>query len=118
MKKVFFVLLALIAVAVITCPKKEDHSEAIMKNVRTVIDKELAKDNSSLTEMGLNFIGSAIGSSVVEYILENKLSVDNYFVCSLGKFELEDKTQIVSVGVFGHIFTDIPDEVKQYLNEK
>ena len=40
-------------------------------------------------------------------MLENPfLKVDNYFVVSIGRITLPDtKPQVVSVGVFGHVFT-------------
>ena len=37
----------------------------------------------------------------------------NYVVCSLGKVRYEGKAHVVSVGVFGHIFTVDEDDLRE-----
>lgn len=119
MKKIVFLLLfVMLGVSFFTCPNQEAHTVAIMKEVDATLDAEMGTNEGSFFEKGLAKIGSAIGSSVVEIVLRNKLTVDNYYVCSVGKIVLEDKTEVVSVGLFNQVFTTISEELKAELTNK
>ena len=117
MKKFLIVLLVLLgigAVAVVTCPDKEAHKDAIQSIVKEKIEEELKVD----AENGLGSLLSGIGSSVSEWIIDKNLTVENHFVYSVGKFDTGKEIQTVSVGVFGHVFTfskeDLDQALKQY----
>ena len=117
MKKCLIVLLVLLgigAVAVVTCPDKAAHKDAIQSIVKEKIEEELKVD----AENGLGGLLSGIGSSVSEWIIDKGLTVENHFVYSVGKFNTGEEIQTVSVGVFGHVFTfskeDLDQALKQY----
>ena len=120
MKKLLITLLILLgvgAVAVITCPDRQDHKDAIVKVIGDSISDELQGSNSD--SQGISEIVGSIGSSVAGYLLDNRLTVKNYFVFSVG--ELKDfygEEQRVSVGVFGHVFTGGKEEIKKAINGK
>ena len=81
------------------------------------ISDELQGSNSD--SQGISEIVGSIGSSVAGYLLDNRLTVKNYFVFSVG--ELKDfygEEQKVSVGVFGHVFTGGKEEIKKAINGK
>ena len=44
-------------------------------------------------------------------------AVDDYVVCSVGKYSYDGKDQVVSVGAFGHVFTIPKEKLKQAINE-
>lgn len=52
-------------------------------------------------EDGWELLGSMIASSLAEAVIDNSLSVKNYFLFSVGR--IEGKT--VSIGILGHVFT-------------
>ena len=119
MKKFLIFLLVLIgigAVAVVTCPDKEAHKDAIQSVVKEKIDEELNAGSGS--ELG--GILSGLGSSVSGWLIEQGLTVENHFVYSVGKFNTGKEVRTVSVGVFGHIFTfskeDLDAALKEYAN--
>lgn len=117
MKKFLIILLVLLgigAVAVLTCPDKEAHKDAIQSVVKEKIDEEVKAGSDS----DLGGILSGIGSSVSGWIIDKGLTVENHFVYSVGKFNTGEEIQTVSVGVFGHVFTfskeDLDQALKQY----
>ena len=118
MKKLIITLLILLgigAVAVVTCPDRQAHKEAIMSVVNESINDELHTDDKDAQALSALF--GSIGSSVAGYVIDNRLIVDNHFVYSTGvqkDFDGVDKQ--VSVGVFGHVFTFGKEDLKKALN--
>lgn len=117
MKKISVLLLALIfigGVCVITCPDKQAHQDAIM----AVVNSKLNKQADEQLGEGFGFLGASIGSSIVNWIIDNCLEVKNCFVCSLGQVEDEEgKMQTISVGVLGHVFTTSKEEFSKTFDE-
>lgn len=105
---VLVMLLLLIGLLVATCPKPEQHAEAISDVVAETVGEALqfdsiASDDPFGTAMK-SFAGGAT-RQVVAMVVGNTLTVDNYMVCSLGRIHYADKAPVVSVGVLGHVFT-------------
>ena len=112
MKKFLIFLLVLLgigAVAVVTCPDKEAHKEAIKNVVKETIRDEIG----AYSENVLSGVFSSLGSSVSGWLLDNSLSVENHFVYSVGKFTGGKEPQTVSVGAFGHVFTISKEDLKR-----
>lgn len=115
MKKFLIVLLVLLgigAVAVVTCPDKEAHKDAILNVVKEKIDEEV----SAGSQNDLSNILSGIGSSVSGWIIDKGLTVENHFVYSVGKFNSGKEEKTVSVGVFGHVFTFSKEDLERELS--
>ena len=109
MKK-FFITLAILlvvlaGVGVVTCPDKQAHKDAIMSVINEKINESVSKDSSEGDE-GIAIFASSLGSGIVGYVLDNRLTVKNHFVFSTGEFnKLDGTSERLSVGVFGHVFT-------------
>lgn len=120
MKKLVITLLVLLgigAVAVVTCPDRQAHKDAIMEVVNASIHDEMNPTNSD--EEGLSMLFGSIGSSVAGNFIDNRLTVKNYFVYSAGllkDFDGVDKQ--VSVGVFGHVFTFGKEDLKKAIKRE
>ena len=111
------VILGICAVAVISCPDRQDHKDAIMEVVSGAINDELQTSDKDSQEISA-FFGS-IGSSVAGYLLDNRLTVKNYFVFSVGELkDLDGAGHKVSVGVFGHVFTGGKEQLKNAIDGK
>ena len=117
MKKIllFVVIIAIALVGVITCPQKDAHTDALMKLVNVALDSELSRHADTKEEMGLAMLGSFIGSGIAEMVIDKKLMVDNYFVCSIGRIVFEGEEKIVSIGCFNHVFTMSEEQLKEEL---
>lgn len=111
----FIVFIVIILVGVVTCPQKDAHQDALMKLVNIALDTELSQKASSEEEKGWALLGSMIGSSIAELVIDNKLVIDNYFVYSIGRIVFEGEEKVVSVGLFNHVFTMSEDKLKNEL---
>ncbi len=100
-----FIVALLVALAVVTCPKKEQHVQAISDQVKASISEDLGQsDNSDLSALGFLF-----GNVIVTPIVKNSVYVNNYILFSVGKLGPDKEGKTVSYGIFGHVFT-IPKE--------
>ena len=120
MKKVLLAILAVLVIgavaAVVTCPDKQKHKEAIMAVVNEKIHEELQTDNEDLLE--LNAVFGSLGSGIASKIVDNRLKVKNHFLWSTGEIkDLKGEYQQISVGVFGHIFTFNKEDLDKAIDE-
>jgi len=107
MKKALIAIIVILIVgvaAVVTCPDKQAHKDAIMAVVNEKINEELKTDDAEL--QGLSALFGSLGSGIAGGIVDNRLVVKNHFLWSTGEFQnLDGEYNKISVGVFGHIFT-------------
>lgn len=120
-KFLLFLLIILITcgVGIISCPKYEDHHSTIKQEINQVINKEVSFhiNNDSNEESFWTLLASSICSNITEYLIDNKLYVDNHFIFSVGKINIDGEEQIVSIGAFNHVFTQIKEQVNEYLSK-
>ncbi len=120
-KFLLFLLIILITcgVGIISCPKYEDHHSTIKQEINQVINKEVSShiNNDSNEESFWTLLASSICSNITEYLIDNKLYVDNHFIFSVGKINIDGEEQIVSIGAFNHVFTQIKEQVNEYLSK-
>lgn len=111
MKKILFlvILAAVVVGAVVTCPDKKAHKEALADTFAEYASYKIDenKDNglSDVLNEGLKVLRKAGGDKVVEATLSQFLEVDNYYVLSIGKLKQGDEKKLISIGLFGHVFT-------------
>ena len=120
MKKVLIAILAVLVIgavaAVVTCPDKQKHKEAIMEVVNEKINEELMTEDEDLMELSAVF--GSLGSGIAGKIVDNRLKVKNHFLWSTGEIkDLNGEYQQISVGVFGHIFTFNKEDLDKAIDE-
>ena len=115
MKKLLVIILVLLGfgcTAVISCPDKQAHKDAIMAVLNESINDSLDPDGTDTT--GLSQFFGSIGSGIAGFFIDKQLAVENYFVCSIGQIApANGEAKTVSVGVFGHIFTFGKEDIKK-----
>lgn len=106
MKKILISLIVVgcLVAGVITCPDKQKHHDVMMEELNTAVSSTIEDKVGGTFGKMLSGFGSKFASSVVERVLESSFSVDNYFVCSVGKLAIDDDVKTVSVGFLGHVF--------------
>lgn len=104
-------------VCVVTCPDKDAHSDALMNLFNVAWQTELSEITTNENE-GLLMLGSALGTGVAEYVIDKHLIVDNYFVCSIGRFNYDGEENIVSLGILNHIFTKSEEDLLRELEDR
>ena len=107
----------LIATMIITCPKAEQHKE-VLSTVITATVNDAVNESDNITgnaylDNAFKTISNAFAGKVIQAAVNELVTVDNYVVCSLGKVRYEGKAHVVSVGVFGHIFTVDEDDLRE-----
>lgn len=118
MKKAIITLLVILgigAAAIVTCPDKQAHKDAIMDVVNQKINEELHTDDQEY--QGLSALFGSLGSGIASRIVDNRLVVKNHFLWSTGEFQdLDGNYNQVSVGIFGHIFTFNKEDLDKAIN--
>lgn len=111
MKKILFLVILAAAVvgAVVTCPDKKAHKEALADTFAEYASYKIDenKDNglSDVLNEGLKALRKVGGDKVVEATLSQFLEVDNYYVLSIGRLKQGSEKKLISIGLFGHVFT-------------
>lgn len=115
---------ALLILLVATCPKPQQHKEAVARVVAEVINEDAnlapndADDPFSRT---LKDFTSTVTAKIMAIGVDNLMSVDNYFVCSVGRLHYANQSHVVSVGLLGHVFTigkaELSEAAHRYASE-
>lgn len=119
MKKYLIPLLVLgiLVAAALTCPDRQAHKNAVNDVVKEVVQEKV----SGYVGAGVGSIVTGIVSPATDWILDQTLTVRNFYVLSIGQFKTREGAKTVSVGVFGHVFTfskeDLQDALKDYSGE-
>ena len=124
MKKLLFLLLIIVGLFVgmsATCPSEKAHKDALSEVCYQALQAKLG------TTGGL--VGGLLGAltgidtkgatrEVVNYMVDNMVTVDDYYgLVSVGTFSYKGKDQMVSIGIFGHVFTPSKDQVEDMMDK-
>jgi hypothetical protein len=94
----FVVILGVLLVMMLTCPKAEDHKEAI-----TTAYRESVKKNTIIPDF--------LVKDLLKGWVNNTISVKDFVLISIGTYSMNDENQIVSIGAFNHVFTFTKDDL-------
>lgn len=105
---------AVMVAAIASCPKKDQHVAFLTDRINTIITEELEESGGGgdLAPLGLLF-----GNAIVVPLIEKTLTVNDYFLFSVGKISIEGKENTVTVGAFGHIFSASKEQMKKALKD-
>ncbi len=110
------IILLLGIVAVVTCPTRTAHEDAINAAIDKVIASYNREDDDDLGSLGT--LASAFGAGIIKRGISSLLVVNNHFLWSTGVItDYSDENKRVSFGIFGHVFTSINDELKEELED-
>lgn len=116
MKKLFYTFILLIVIlvtCVVTCPDRQAHVDAVVRVVNSSLNENMDTDEADDWSM----LGTIIGSKIVNAMLDQRLEINNYFVCSVGQIAWKGKNKTVSIGVLNHVFTFEKDDLTNTLDE-
>ncbi len=105
-------------VAVLTNPDQSRHKEVIKNKLITYLQKSIKKDQTKPKdewEEAGQALGIMLGGMIVEKVLDNFMSTDNYIVFSTTKITWDGETRIIGIGAFGNVF--MTRELDKSLNE-
>jgi hypothetical protein len=116
-----FIIVALVALVVamfVTCPSEAEHKAVLNREFSAAINEKFGIDKSDdIIGSIFNMIGqSAVGLSS-GFAINNIVTVDNYYIVSIGKMNYGGKERIVSVGVLNHVFAPDKDFILKMMKE-
>ncbi len=95
----WLIFIGIIVVAVFTNPDKDTHIEKINEKLYDLLP---AGQKTSLIK--------EIGKLVSNQVLDQLISVDNYYVFSISNFDILGESETIAYGVFGMVF--FTDKIK------
>ncbi|MEZ4853759.1 DUF4359 domain-containing protein [Flavobacterium sp.] len=103
---------ALVMIALFTNPTIEDYKQKIKETFTTYSKKSIPNDTK--TEENTSILGNFLGKSLINAIVENAITVDNYFIFSLARIAHNGEENLIAYGFFGTIF--LIDNIDETLN--
>jgi len=112
---IIFVLLGL--VMFVTCPKENDHKEAICLAINKAVDEKLGE--SSLSLSGLFTYGGKLAiKKGAELFIDSTIEVESYGLLSIGRYTFDGHNNVISVGMFNHVFTMSKDDILEEVEKR
>ena len=109
------VIVLLVAILmVLTKPSRKAHKEAMMAAVKEYVAEEVEGKfgKNVLTSIGKGFV-----TKTVEVALSTKLKEHDYLLLNTTYIKMDGKEKLLSVGMFGHVFTFDKDMLRENLEE-
>jgi len=100
-KGVLILLVVLVAVfgIIMTCPDKSAHQNAITDKLVNII-----KNDSVASATGIATLGEGAITKFVDAAVANVVTINNYYIFSLGTVRYGKDKVVVSIGLLHHVF--------------
>jgi hypothetical protein len=108
----------IVLVAVLTNPDQNRHKEVIRNKFITYLQKSIKKEQAEPPdemEQAAQAFGITLSGMLVEKVLDNLMSIDNYIMFSTTKITWDGEPRIIGIGAFGNVF--ITKELDESLNK-
>ena len=118
MKKflIFLGIIAVVAVALMaTTPDRQQHVDTIKSVMTGAVNAELRENN---IDGPLGSIASAAATMAVDKYLSTNFHVRDHRFYSLGFIDYNNEFQMVSVGVFNHVYTLDEEQAREMIKKK
>jgi len=103
----FLLLGVFILIAIFTNPDVIRHKEVVNNKITEYMQQKMKEHSSTsdneLGDMG-QVIGAVLGGTIIEKIVDNIVSTDNYILFSTTKITWDGNTRVVGIGAFGNVF--------------
>ena len=118
MKKflIFIGIIAAIAIALMaTTPDKQQHHDTIKEVLSRAVNAELRDNN---IDGAVASIGSVFAMNAVDEFLNRSLLIRDHRFYNIGVIDYDGEFQMVSVGVFNHVYTFDEDQAREFIKTK
>ena len=118
MKKflIFIGIIVAIAIALmLTTPDRQQHHDTIKEVLSKAVNAELRENN---IEGHVASIGSVFAMNAVDEFLNRSLLIRDHRFYNIGVIYYNGEFQMVSVGVFNHVYTFDEDQARQLIKSK
>lgn len=116
MKKYLLIIIVLLVAVlmVLTVPDKAKHKEAMMEAINEYVEEEAV---DKLGDTVLARLGKGVIVKTIETALNSKLKIENYYLFNKTYVRLDGEDQMLSLGMFGHVFTFDKEMIREKLEE-
>ena len=111
------IIVVLGLVMFVTCPKKNDHRDAICLAINKAVDEKFGESSLSLSGL-LNYGGKFAIKKAAQLFVESTVEVDNYGLLSIGRYVFNGNNNVISVGMFNHVFTMSKDDILEKMEKQ
>ncbi len=118
MKKflIFIGIIAAIAIALMaTTPDKQQHHDTIKEVLSRAVNAELRDNN---IDGAVASIGSVFAMNAVDEFLNRSLLIRDHRFYNIGVIDYDGEFQMVSVGVFNHVYTFDENQTRELIKTK
>ena len=118
MKKflIFIGIIAVIAIALMaTTPDKQQHHDTIKEVLSRAVNAELRDNN---IDGAVASIGSVFAINAVDEFLNRSLLIRDHRFYNIGVIDYDGEFQMVSVGVFNHVYTFDENQARELIKTK
>ena len=118
MKKflIFIGIIAAIAIALMaTTPDKQQHHDTIKEVLSRAVNAELRDNN---IEGPVASIGSVFAMNAVDEFLNRSLLIRDHRFYNIGVIDYNGEFQMVSVGMFNHVYSFDEDQAREFIKTK
>ncbi len=122
---VFPVLIFITMIAMfLSCPKEVDHRIALRSLYNEVVQTKVEQSDVGkwLDASGIDLGDSKdalvrmAGSLSSGFVLDNMVTVEDYYLFSIARLHIRQHSYVVSVGVFSHVFTPSKEQVLEIVD--
>lgn len=115
---IILIILLISLVAVLTNPNQDRHKEVVKNKINLYLQKSMKEGNADTNNEGEKSgqaIGMMLGVVLVNQIIDNLVSTDNYVLFSMTKITWDGKTKVIGIGAFGNVY--LTGKLDDSLNE-
>lgn len=112
---VLITMIVILIIVIFTNPNLTAHKEKVKSTIITFYQKQL-KENQTSSNNGFEALGSLLGTSLINTMVENGVSCDNYLLFSITKFTYEGQEKSIGYGVLGNVF--LSSKIEDAFNKK
>jgi len=91
----------------LTNPNQDRHKEVIKNKLNSYMQKSMnpeGDESENEWEQVGQALGMMIGGTLVENVIDNLVSTDNYILFSTTKINWDGKSRIIGIGAFGNVY--------------
>lgn len=100
--------------AAVTNPSKTAHKDEVKSKFTESYQKSLEMNTTS-GNSGFEALGSLLGTSLINTLVENNISCDNYLLFSITKITYKGESKSIGFGFLGNVF--LSGKVDEVLNK-
>lgn len=104
---IIVIVSVVILIAILTNPNQDRHKEVIKNKLNSYMQKSMNPEGdeseNELEQVG-QALGMMIGGTLVENVIDNLVSTDNYILFSTTKINWDGKSRIIGIGAFGNVY--------------